>query len=77
VLGPRRQSQAVLIDEDRLQAWCLVNPNVSTVITGASRPEQVVENMAAMDVLPKLTEEVLERIEGILDNKPGSEPDFR
>lgn len=58
-------------------AWCLVNPNVSTVITGASRPEQVVENMAAMDVLPKLTDEVLERIEEILDNKPKPEPDFR
>ena len=58
-------------------AWCLVNPNVSTVITGASRPEQVVENMAALDVLPKLTGEVLEKIEEILDNKPNPEPDFR
>ena len=58
-------------------AWCLVNPNVSTVITGASRAEQVVENMASLDVLPKLTSEVLERIEEILDNKPSPEPDFR
>ena len=58
-------------------AWCLLNPNVSTVITGASRPEQVVENMAAMDVLPKLTPEVGERIEAILANKPEGEPDFR
>lgn len=56
-------------------AWCLINPNVSTVITGASRPEQVAENMKAMDVLPKLTPEVLERIEGILDNKPVLEED--
>ena len=38
-------------------AWCLLNPNVSTVITGASRPEQVVENMAALDVAPHLTPE--------------------
>jgi voltage-dependent potassium channel beta subunit len=58
-------------------AWCLVNPNVSTVITGASRPEQVAENMVALEVAPKLADEVLERIEDILDNKPKPEPDFR
>jgi voltage-dependent potassium channel beta subunit len=58
-------------------AWCLLNPNVSTVITGASRPEQVAENMAALEIVPKLTDEVLERIEEILDNKPKPEPDFR
>ena len=58
-------------------AWCLKNPNVSTVITGASRPEQVVENMAALEVVPKLTVEVMERIEAILENKPKPETDFR
>jgi voltage-dependent potassium channel beta subunit len=58
-------------------AWCLKNPNVSTVITGASRPEQVVENMAALEVVPKLTDEVLERIEAVLENKPKPETDFR
>jgi len=51
-------------------AWCLTNPNVSTVITGASRAEQVTENMKALEVAPKLTPEVLERIEGVLGNKP-------
>jgi voltage-dependent potassium channel beta subunit len=51
-------------------AWCLKNPNVSTVITGASRPEQVHENMKALDVVPKLTDDVMERIEEILGNKP-------
>jgi voltage-dependent potassium channel beta subunit len=51
-------------------AWCLANPNVSTVITGASRAEQVHENMKALDVLPKLTDQVLERIEAVLDNRP-------
>jgi voltage-dependent potassium channel beta subunit len=51
-------------------AWCLKNPNVSTVITGASRPEQVHENMKALDVVAKLTPEVMERIEKILNNKP-------
>ena len=51
-------------------AWCLKNPNVSTVITGASRPEQVVENMKAIDFEDKLTPEVMEKIELVLDNKP-------
>ncbi len=51
-------------------AWCLKNPNVSTVITGASRPEQVSENMKALEVAPKLDSDVLEQIEIILGNKP-------
>ncbi len=51
-------------------AWCLMNPDVSTVITGASRPEQVHENMKALDVAPKLTDDVMDRIEEILANKP-------
>jgi len=58
-------------------AWCLKNPNVSTVITGASRVEQVVENMKAVDVLPRLTDDVMARIEAILENKPEPWPDFR
>lgn len=58
-------------------AWCLTNENVSTVITGASKPEQVVENMKALDVVDRLTPEVLERVETILDNKPETEPSFR
>ena len=51
-------------------AWCLKNPNVSTVITGASRRSQVTENMVALDVVPKLTDEVMGHIDGILGNKP-------
>lgn len=58
-------------------AWCLTSPHVSTVITGASRPEQVTENMAAMEVLAKLTPDVLETIEEILDNRPAPELDWR
>lgn len=58
-------------------AWCLVNPNVSTVITGASKPEQVRENMAALDIVDKLSEDFLERIEAILDNKPETASDYR
>ena len=44
-------------------AWCATNPNVSTVITGASRPSQVPENFAALDVIPLLDDEVLARID--------------
>ncbi len=58
-------------------AWCLKNPNVSTVITGASKPEQVSENMQALEVVEKLTDDVMQRIEEILDNRPEPEPDFR
>ena len=58
-------------------AWTLKNPNVSTTITGASRAEQVVENMKAIDYVEKLTPEVMERIEAILDNKPEPETDWR
>jgi len=58
-------------------AWCVRNPNVSTVITGASRPEQVNENMKALDVAERLTPAVMERIEGILENRPDPEADYR
>ena len=47
-------------------AWCAANPNVSTVITGASRVEQVHENLAALEVLDQLTPEVLAEIEEIV-----------
>jgi voltage-dependent potassium channel beta subunit len=46
-------------------AWCLANPHVSTVITGASRPAQVVENMKAQEVVPKLTPEAMARIDAV------------
>ena len=58
-------------------AWCLKYPHVSTVITGASRASQVHENMKALEVVEKLTGEVMERIEEILDNRPEPEPNFR
>jgi voltage-dependent potassium channel beta subunit len=47
-------------------AWCARNPRVSTVITGASRPEQVVENMQALDVVPRLEHGVRARIDAIV-----------
>jgi voltage-dependent potassium channel beta subunit len=58
-------------------AWCLKNEDVSTVITGASKPEQVEQNMQAIDVVDQMTPDIMERIEEILDNKPEPQPDFR
>ncbi len=51
-------------------AWCVKNPDVSTAILGASKMEQLEENMEALTVAGTLTEEVMERIELILQNKP-------
>jgi len=51
-------------------AWCLKNPNVSTVILGATRPEQLDENLVAGDKVELLTDEVMARLDGILGNKP-------
>jgi len=54
-------------------AWCLKNPNVSSVITGASRKEQVTENMKALDVEKRLDEALMKRIDDILGNVPEAE----
>jgi voltage-dependent potassium channel beta subunit len=56
-------------------AWCLKNTSVSTVMTGASKPEQVVENMKAIDVVDKLDSGIMERIDDVLGNKPDSDQD--
>jgi voltage-dependent potassium channel beta subunit len=45
------------------RAWCLRNPDVSTVITGASRPDQVEENMGALAVVPRLTKDIVAAME--------------
>ncbi len=47
-------------------AWCTRNPHVSTVITGASRVEQVHENLAALEVAGRLDDEVMSRIDAVL-----------
>ncbi len=49
-------------------AWCASNPDVTSVITGASRPSQVTENMGALEVLDRLDEETLDRIDSILSD---------
>jgi aryl-alcohol dehydrogenase-like predicted oxidoreductase len=57
-------------------AWAAKNPNVSTVITGASRSSQVTENFKALAVIPKLTPDVMEEIEQVLKNKPQPAKDW-
>lgn len=58
-------------------AWCLKNEHVSTVITGASSVEQIKQNMRALDLLQKLDQELMSRIEQILANKPAEDQDWR
>lgn len=58
-------------------AWCVKNPHVSTVITGASRASQVTENMKSLDIAAKIDDALMEEIETILDNKPVAERDWR
>jgi voltage-dependent potassium channel beta subunit len=77
---PRRNAQvgALKAVADRLGctlaqmslAWCVANPHVSTVITGASRVEQVRENLSALDVVPLLTDDVTAQIEEALTATP-------
>ena len=55
--------------------WCAVNPNVSSIILGASKIDQLKENLESLQHLHKLTPEVMERLEGILQNKP-ARPEF-
>lgn len=51
-------------------AWTLKNPDVSTAILGASKVEQLKETLSSLEVLPLLTDEVMQKIDVILDNKP-------
>ena len=76
-----KQKNAVVADLEKIAAdlscnvaqlalaWCVKNPNVSTVITGASRVDQVKQNMQALEVVPKLTAEVVGRIEKLVEGK--------
>jgi voltage-dependent potassium channel beta subunit len=51
-------------------AWCIKNPNVSTAILGASKPEQLKETINSYELVPLITAEIQEKIEAILANKP-------
>lgn len=54
-------------------AWVAAKPSTSTVILGATKPEQVIDNLKALPIIPKLTPEILDRIDAILGNKPAEE----
>ncbi|XP_074570261.1 putative voltage-gated potassium channel subunit beta [Curcuma longa] len=58
-------------------AWCASNPNVSTVITGATKESQILENLKALEVLPLLTPNVLEKIEAVVQSKPKRQESYR
>ena len=51
-------------------AWCLKNPNVSTAILGASKVSQLEENLKALDVVEKLTDEIMQQVDAVMQNKP-------
>lgn len=81
-LGKVRQLAELIEDIDLEMAelallWCLKNPNVSTVITGASKPEQVRKNIQAIEKIDLLTNNLMKQIEDVLDNKPTPETDFK
>ncbi|MCU0394264.1 MAG: aldo/keto reductase [Chitinophagaceae bacterium] len=74
-IGKVRQLSALAAELDASMAalaiaWCAHNPHVSTVILGATSTSQLQQNLAALDVLPKLTPDIMQRIEDILQNKP-------
>ncbi|XP_048460148.1 voltage-gated potassium channel subunit beta-1a isoform X1 [Rhincodon typus] len=58
-------------------AWCLRNEGVSSVLLGASNTEQLTENLGAIQVLSKLTSQIVNEIDSILGNKPLSKKDYR
>lgn len=79
-LSKVKQLEAVAADLGTSQAtlaiaWCIANPNVTTAILGATKKHQLEENLKALEVLPKLTADVLQRIEDIMGTKP-QQPEF-
>ncbi|KAF8677475.1 Voltage-gated potassium channel beta-2 subunit [Rhizoctonia solani] len=58
-------------------AWAASHPHASTVILGATKPEQVIDNLKALEIIKKITPEVREKINKILDNDPTPEPNLR
>jgi voltage-dependent potassium channel beta subunit len=51
-------------------AWCIKNPNVSTAILGATKKEQLLENLKALEVVPQLTNEIMQKIDEVFATKP-------
>ena len=57
-------------------AWIIRNTDVSTAILGAMKPEQLIENLGALEVYKKLNKDILEEIETIMKNAPVGEIDY-
>ncbi|GAA5848467.1 hypothetical protein JCM8547_004523 [Rhodosporidiobolus lusitaniae] len=57
-------------------AWAASNPNVTSVILGATKPEQLAENFESLKLLPKLTPDVLKEIDDLFENKPQQLPTY-
>jgi aryl-alcohol dehydrogenase-like predicted oxidoreductase len=55
-------------------AWCLKNENVASIIMGASKPEQVADNVKSLELIPKLTPEIMAEIDEVMENKPALDP---
>lgn len=51
-------------------AWCVKNPNVTTAILGATKKQQLLDNLDALKALPLLTAEIMQRIDSIVETKP-------
>jgi aryl-alcohol dehydrogenase-like predicted oxidoreductase len=51
-------------------AWCIKNPNVTTAILGATKKEQLIDNLKALEALALITSEITQKIEEIMQNKP-------
>ena len=58
-------------------AWCLVNQDVSTAIIGASKPEQLVEDLGAVDLMKQWTPEMEKRINEVMQNIPNPSFNWR
>ncbi|KXN71715.1 Aldo/keto reductase [Conidiobolus coronatus NRRL 28638] len=58
-------------------AWCLSNPSVSSVIMGASNTEQLLENLKSIDLIERLTPDIISEIEDTFQSKPAIDPIFR
>jgi voltage-dependent potassium channel beta subunit len=68
-LGDLAQSLDITMAQMSI-AWCIRNPNVTTAILGATRKEQLIENLGALEAYPKLTDDVMKRIDEIVQTKP-------
>ncbi|KAM3871961.1 voltage-gated potassium channel subunit beta-2-like isoform 3-T3 [Diretmus argenteus] len=58
-------------------AWCLRNEGVSSVLLGASSSNQLIENIGAIQILPKLSSSIVHEVDSVLGNKPYSKKDYR